>query len=560
MNIAISGVMHVVKQNLLIPGTGGQTMLSRAYAFCRQCAFFSCSRPVATDKTVKMWIDGRPVESKTNEWIDLTNPATNEIIGRVPKCTKSEMEAAVNSAKSAFNAWKKISPLARQQTMFRLRDLIMRDAKKLVEKTIQEKGVTVAEAESDVGRGVKLIEHACTTPELMLGETLPKWASSSVRLFLLVYVSYSFTFTRLSKECIYSASRDLDVLSFRYPLGVCAGIMPFNFPVTIPLMTFTLALAAGNTMLIKPSEQDPGPCLMLAEIAKEAGFPDGCLNIIHGQHDTVNFICDHPDIKAISFFGGDNAGKHIYERGARNGKRVQSNLGAKCHGVINVAAFYMAGQRCMALCTAVLVGKTRSWVNDIVERAKKFKVNAGWIDGADIGPVISKASKEHILGLIASAKKEGANVVLDGSEIVVPGFENGYFVGPTVITGVKTNMTCYKKEIFGPVLLLMEAETLNDAIDILNKNPYGNGAVIFTSNGAVARKFINDVESGHIGVNVPVPIPLPTFSFTGWRGSFRGDLNYSGRTGLQFHTQWRTVTQHWGENLADMKRQRSYIE
>ncbi|PIO60282.1 methylmalonate-semialdehyde dehydrogenase [acylating] domain protein [Teladorsagia circumcincta] len=214
----------------------------------------------------------------------------------------------------------------------------------------------------------------------------------------------------------------------------------------------------------------------------------------------------------------------------------------------------------MALCTVVLVGEARSWVNDIVEIAKKIRVNAGWKDGADIGPVISKASKERILSLIASAKKEGANVVLDGSDLVVPGFENGYFVGPTVITGVKPHMTCYKNEFFGPVLLLMEAETLNDAIDILNKNPYGNGSVIFTANGAVARKFINEVDSGHIGVNVSVPIPVPMFAFTGSRGSFRGDLNYSGRSGLQFHTHLKTVTQHWGENLADMRRQISFPE
>ncbi|PIO61887.1 methylmalonate-semialdehyde dehydrogenase, partial [Teladorsagia circumcincta] len=339
----------------------------------------------------------------------------------------------------------------------------------------------------------------------------------------------------------------------------------------VPLWTFPLALATGNTMVIKPSEQDPGACLMLAEMAKEAGIPDGCLNIIHGQHDTVNFICDHPDIQAISFIGGDRAGKYIYERGAKNGKRVQSNMGAKCHGVvmadcdkerminqITVGAFDMAGQRCMALCTAVLVGEARSWVNDIVDRAKKFCVNAGWKDGAEIGPVISKASKERVLSLIASAKKEGAGVPLDGSKHVVSGFENGNFVGPTIITGVKPNMTCYKEEIFGPVLILMEAETLNDAIEILNNNPYGNGAAIFTANGAVARKFINEVENGHIGVNVPVPIPLPMFSFTGSRGSFRGDLNYCGKAGLQFYTQWKTVTQHWGENLADMKRQMSF--
>uniref|UniRef100_A0A2C9KRM7 Aldehyde dehydrogenase domain-containing protein n=1 Tax=Biomphalaria glabrata TaxID=6526 RepID=A0A2C9KRM7_BIOGL len=212
-------------------------------------------------------------------------------------------------------------------------------------------------------------------------------------------------------------------------------------------------------------------------------------------------------------------------------------------------------QRCMALTTAILVGETRSWVNDIVERAKKFQVNAGWKQGAEIGPVISKASKERCLKLIDSAKKEGANVALDGSDHVVSGFENGNFVGATIIANVKPHMTCYKEEIFGPVLILMEAKDLDEAIDILNKNPYGNGAAVFTANGAVARKFLNEVENGHIGINVPVPIPLPMFSFTGSRGSFRGDLNYYGKAGVQFYTQWKTVTQHWGTHLAGMDRQ-----
>ncbi|PIO68307.1 methylmalonate-semialdehyde dehydrogenase [Teladorsagia circumcincta] len=334
---------------------------------------------------------------------------------------------------------------------------------------------------------------------------------------------------------------------------------------------FPLALATGNTMIMKPSEQDPGACLMLAELAKEAGIPDGCVNIIHGQHDTVNFICDHPDIKAISFVGGDNAGKHIYERGGRNGKRVQSNMGAKNHGVVmpdcnkeqtlnqlTAAAFGAAGQRCMALSTAILVGEARSWLPELVNKAKQLHVNAGWKPETDIGPLISKAAKERAVNIIKGAKKEGANVLLDGSDIVVPGFESGNFVGPSIISGVKPNMTCYKEEIFGPVLVIMEAETLNDAIEIINKNPYGNGTAIFTMNGAVARKFTNEVDCGQIGINVPIPVPLPMFSFTGSRGSFRGDLNFYGKAGVQFYTQWKTITQHWGENLADMKGQMSF--
>ncbi|VDO90037.1 unnamed protein product [Haemonchus placei] len=402
-----------------------------------------------------MWIDGRPVESKTTEWIELTNPATNEVIGQVPKCTHAEMESAVESCKRAYNSWKNTSPLTRQQALFRLQALVRRDQKKLAENITQEQGKNLPDSERDVARGIQTIEHACSVPSLMMGETLP------------------------------NVSRDMDVYSIRVPLGVTAGICPFNFP-----------------------------------------------------------------------------GKYIYERGARSGKRVQANMGAKCHGVVMpdcnkeqtinqvISGCYgMAGERCMALTTAILVGDARSWIPDIVEKAKKLVVNAGWKPETDVGPLISKAAKQRCVGLINSAKKEGANVVLDGSNLVVPGFENGNFVGATVISGVKTNMTCYKEEIFGPVLLIMEAKNLDEAIEILNNNPYGNGAVVFTSNGATARKFVNEVENGHIGVNVPVPIPLPMFSFTGSRGSFRGDLNYYGKAGVHFYTQWRTVTQYWNQSL-----------
>lgn len=459
----------------------------------------------------------------------------------VPNATQAEMQAAVDSAKNAFNTWKNTSPLTRQQCMFKLQALIKRDMKKLAESITIEQGKTLPDAEGDVSRGLQVVEHACSVPSLMMGETLP------------------------------NVSRDMDTHSYRIPLGVTAGICPFNFPAMIPLWMFPVALATGNTMVIKPSEQDPGAAQLLVELAKEAGVPDGCVNIIHGQHSAVNFICDNPDIKAISFVGGDAAGKHIYERGAKNGKRVQSNMGAKNHGVImadankeqtlnqlTAAAFGAAGQRCMALTTAVLVGEARAWLPELVEKAKNLKVNAGWKPDTDIGPLISKQSKARVLRLIESAKKEGAQVPLDGSNITVPGFENGNFVGPTILAGVKPNMTCYREEIFGPVLVVMEAENLNEAIEIINNNPYGNGTAIFTSNGATARKFTNEVDVGQIGINVPIPVPLPMFSFTGSRGSFLGDLNFYGKAGIQFYTQWKTVTQYWNESLTELKPQMSF--
>jgi len=285
------------------------------------------------------------------------------------------------------------------------------------------------------------------------------------------------------------------------------------------------------------------------------------VNVIHGEHDAVNFICDHPAIRAISFVGSDTAGKHIYERGSRNGKRVQSNMGAKNHGVIMPdankestinqlvgAAFGAAGQRCMALSTAVFVGEAQNWIPEVVAKAKALKVNAGHMPGTDIGPVISPAAKSRICDLVASGIAEGAECLLDGRDVTVPGYESGNFVGPTLLANVTPGMRCYKEEIFGPVLVTMGVDTLDDAIGLVNSNPYGNGTAIFTTNGATARKFTNDIDVGQVGVNVPIPVPLPMFSFTGSRGSFLGDANFYGKAGLNFYTQWKTVTTMWRDS------------
>jgi len=297
---------------------------------------------------------------------------------------------------------------------------------------------------------------------------------------------------------------------------------------------------------------------MLVELAKQAGFPEGVVNVIHGAHSSVDFICDHPAIRAISFVGSDQAGKYIYERGSRNGKRVQSNMGAKNHGVIMPdankenalnqlvgASFGAAGQRCMALTTAVFVGDSKDWIPELVEKVKKLKVSAGHEAGTDIGPVISKDSKKRIHDIIEKSKQEGAEVLLDGRNIKVAKYPNGNFVGPTVLNNVTTDMTCYKEEIFGPALVILSAKTLDEAIELINNNPYGNGTAIFTTNGATARKFTQEIDVGQIGVNVPIPVPLPMFSFTGSRGSFLGDTNFYGQQGVNFYTQVKTVTSQW---------------
>lgn len=480
--------------------------------------------------TAKLLIDGKFVESQTNEWIPLFNPATNEIIGQVPKATQGEMEAAANAAAKAFQSWSQTSVVARQQVMFKLQQLIKENMDKLAANVTLEQGKTIPDAEGDVLRGLQVVEHACSITSLQLGESMP------------------------------SISKDMDTHSYRVPIGVCAGVCPFNFPAMIPLWMFPLALVSGNTFVLKPSEQDPGAAMMLAELAQQAGVPDGVLNVIHGGKESVDFVCDNPHIQAISFVGSDFVGKYIYERGSKNGKRVQSNMGAKNHGVVMPdankemtlnqlvgAAFGAAGQRCMALSTAVFVGEAKEWIPELVERAKKLKVNAGHEAGSDVGPLISPAAKQRVLDLVQSGVDEGANLVLDGRHVDVPNYEKGNFVGPTVLSGVKPHMKCYTEEIFGPVLVILDCDTLDEAINVVNNNPYGNGTAIFTSSGAVARKYRETVNCGQIGINVPIPVPLPMFSFTGSRGSFRGDMNFYGKAGINFYTQLKTVTSLWRE-------------
>uniref|UniRef100_A0A8C9VAL7 Methylmalonate-semialdehyde/malonate-semialdehyde dehydrogenase [acylating], mitochondrial n=1 Tax=Scleropages formosus TaxID=113540 RepID=A0A8C9VAL7_SCLFO len=472
--------------------------------------------------TTKLFIDGKFVESKTSEWVDIHNPATNEVIGRVPKATQAEMLAAVDSCSRAYHSWSETSILTRQQIFLRYQQLIKEN---------------IVMLGKDLVSGLHLPEtHACGITSLMLGETLP------------------------------SITKDMDTHTYRLPLGVCAGITPFNFPAMIPLWMFPMGMVCGNTYLLKPSERVPGCAMLLAKMLQDAGAPDGTLNIIHGQHEAVNFICDHPAIKAISFVGSNQAGEYIYERGSKNGKRVQSNMGAKNHGVVMPdankentlnqlvgAAFGAAGQRCMALSTAILVGEARSWLPELLERAKALRVNAGDQPGADVGPLITPQAKARVESLIQSGVDEGATLLLDGRNVQVKGYENGNFVGPTILSKVTPQMKCYTEEIFGPVLLVLEADSLDEAVGIVNKNPYGNGTAIFTTNGATARKYTHEVEVGQVGVNVPIPVPLPMFSFTGSRGSFRGDTNFYGKQGIYFYTQIKTVTSQWKAEDATLK-------
>nr|AAC03055.1 methylmalonate semi-aldehyde dehydrogenase [Oryza sativa Japonica Group] len=480
---------------------------------------------------VRLLIGGEFVESRADEHVDVTNPATQEVVSRIPLTTADEFRAAVDAARTAFPGWRNTPVTTRQRIMLKFQELIRANMDKLAENITTEQGKT----EGCLGRcfrGLEVVEHACGMGTLQMGE----------------YVS--------------NVSNGIDTFSIREPLGVCAGICPFNFPAMIPLWMFPIAVTCGNTFVLKPSEKDPGAAMMLAELAMEAGLPKGVLNIVHGTHDVVNNICDDEDIQAVSFVGSNIAGMHIYSRASAKGKRVQSNMGAKNHAIILpdadrdatlnaliAAGFGAAGQRCMALSTAVFVGGSEPWEDELVKRASSLVVNSGMASDADLGPVISKQAKERICKLIQSGADNGARVLLDGRDIVVPNFENGNFVGPTLLADVKSEMECYKEEIFGPVLL-MKAESLNDAIQIVNRNKYGNGASIFTTSGVSARKFQTDIEAGQVGINVPIPEPLPFFSFTGSKASFAGDLNFYGKAGVQFFTQIKTVTQQWKESPA----------
>jgi len=419
----------------------------------------------------------------------------------------------------------------RVRVMFNLQQLLTKNIDKIAAIITKEQGKTLPDARGDVFRGLEVVEHSCSAGTLMMGETVE------------------------------NVSKFVDTYSYLQPLGVTAGITPFNFPAMIPLWMFPMALVCGNTFLLKPSERVPSASMYIAELTKEAGLPDGVLNIIHGTKKAVNFICDAPEIKAISFVGGGVAGKHIHQRGTDNGKRVQSNMAAKNHAVIMPdaskertldqlagAAFGASGQRCMALSAAVFVGEAQAWIPELAERAKKLKVCAGHVPATDVGPLISKEAKERVLRLIQSSIDQGAKVVLDGRKNVPSDYPNGNFVGPTIISDVTVDMECYKEEIFGPVLVCLKANTIDEAIKLINNNPYGNGTAIFTQSGSAARKYQHEIDVGQVGINLPIPVPLPFFSFTGSRGSFVGSTHFYGKQAVYFYTQTKTITSSWRDD------------
>ncbi|MBX3218713.1 MAG: CoA-acylating methylmalonate-semialdehyde dehydrogenase, partial [Labilithrix sp.] len=438
------------------------------------------------------------------------------------------------SAKNAFATWRSSPIGVRARIFLRYQSLIREHMKEIAALLTKEQGKTLADAEGDVFRGLEVVEHAANIGTLQMGELANNVATG------------------------------VDTYSILQPLGVCAGITPFNFPAMIPLWMFPMAIACGNTFVLKPSEQDPMCTMRLVELALEAGLPPGVLNVVHGGASVVDALCDHPDVAAVSFVGSTRVGTHVYERATRAKKRVQCMMGAKNHAIVlpdankehtlNAlvgAGFGAAGQRCMAASVAVLVGDAEGWIPALVERAEKLTVGDGAAAGTDVGPLISRAAKERVESLIARGQAEGAKLELDGRRPrVAVAVEEGNFVGPTIFSGVKPGMAVYDEEIFGPVLCIASAANLDEAIALVNANPNGNGTAIFTQSGAAARKFQEEIDVGQVGINVPIPVPVPLFSFTGSRASKLGDLGPYGKQVVLFYTQTKTVTARWFDDSS----------
>ena len=460
----------------------------------------------------------------------VVNPLTQEVLGEVNFATNEEINLAVDAAETAFKSWSEVAVPERARVFLKYQELLKKHQNELAEILSKENGKTFADAQGDVWRGIEVVEQCGNIASTIMGETVE------------------------------NVARGIDSFSYQHPLGVCAGITPFNFPAMIPLWQFPLAIACGNTFVLKPSEQDPMTPMRLAEIFVEAGAPKGVLNIIHGGKDQVNALLDHPKIKSISFVGSEPVARHIYQRGTQNLKRVQAFAGAKNHMIVmpdanktqvinNLAGASCgaAGQRCMAISVAVLVGETKDWVPEIKTALSQLKVGA-WNDPeAALGPLVSTKAKERVVGLITDGVKEGAKLLLDGRETKIANYPKGNFVGPTLFDDVTEKMKIYQEEIFGPVLLLVKKNTLQEAIDFINKNPFGNGTSIFTNSGYAARKFQHELEAGHVGINIPIPVPLPFFSFGGWKASMYGDSNSYGKAAVRFFTRTKTMTSRWFE-------------
>ena len=480
-------------------------------------------------RTITHWIGGKPTAGSAERTSPVWNPATGAQQAEVTLASVDDVDAAVRTAKAAFERWGQSSLSQRTKVLFTFRELVNSHIQELAEIISDEHGKVVSDARGEVQRGLEVIEFACGIPTLLKGGFSDQ------------------------------VSTGVDVYSFRQPLGVCAGITPFNFPAMVPMWMHPVAIATGNTFVLKPSERDPSASMLVAELWAEAGLPDGVFNVVHGDKSAVDALLEHPDVAAVSFVGSTPIAKYIYEHGTANGKRVQALGGAKNHAIVLpdapidyasdhlvAAAFGSAGERCMAISTAVTVGSAGDeLIAAVSEKARAVKVGPGRAPDSEMGPVVTSAARERIVGLIGSGAEQGAQLAVDGRGLSVPGHENGFWVGPTVIDEVTPSMDVYTEEIFGPVLVNLRADTVDEAIALINSNPYGNGTAIFTSSGEAARVFQRGVNVGMIGINVPIPVPMAYYSFGGWKDSLFGQSHIHGPEGVAFYTRAKVVTSRW---------------
>jgi malonate-semialdehyde dehydrogenase (acetylating)/methylmalonate-semialdehyde dehydrogenase len=479
--------------------------------------------------TIEHWIGGSFTAGSSTRRAPVYNPATGAQQAEVLLAETADVDAAVAAAKAAFEDWGQASLSKRTKILFSFRELVNANVSALAGIISDEHGKVLSDAAGEVQRGLEVIEFACGIPQLLKGE-------------------YSD-----------QASAGVDVFSFRQPLGVVAGITPFNFPAMVPMWMYPVAIACGNTFVLKPSERDPSASNFVARLWSEAGLPEGVFNVVHGDKLAVDTLLDHPDVQAVSFVGSTPIARYIHQRASANGKRVQALGGAKNHAIVlpdadmdfasdhlSAAAFGSAGERCMAISAAVVVGDAGGPLMDyLVPKAQAVKVGSGRDPQSEMGPVVTAASRDRIIDLIGTGEKQGANLRVDGRDLTVPGFEEGFFVGPTIIDEVTTDMDVYTEEIFGPVLSVVHAADVESAITLINANPYGNGTAIFTNSGEAARTFQRGVNVGMIGINVPIPVPMAYYSFGGWKDSLFGDKHVHGPEGISFYTRGKVITSRW---------------
>lgn len=487
-----------------------------------------------THYQVNHYINGELHQSVQPRYADIYNPALGSVQGQVALGTTQDVDMAVAAASKAFPSWSNTPALSRARVLMAYLNLLQQHTDEFAHLLTQEHGKTLADAKGEVARGIEVVEFAIGIPQLLKGEYSEQIA------------------------------RGIDACSMRQPLGVVAGITPFNFPVMVPMWMFPIAIACGNTFVLKPSERDPSASLLHAKLLKQAGLPDGVFNVVQGDKTVVDALLDHPEIQAISFVGSTPIAQAIYARGCANGKRVQALGGAKNHMVVMPdadldmavdalmgAAYGSAGERCMAISVAVAVGSAAdALVDAMAARVKSLKINNGLAPDAEMGPVITHAAKERIESLIGEGVTEGAKLVVDGRNFTVPGHEEGFFCGGSLFDHVTPEMTVYKQEIFGPVLCVVRVPDMAAAADLINKHEYGNGVAVFTRDGGTAREFVRMIQVGMVGVNVPLPVPMAFHSFGGWKRSLFGDHHIYGPEGVRFYTRVKAVMQRWPDSIS----------